>query len=34
LPFAGENLKKLEGQLHPYLIAEAQQKVEDFKPNK
>lgn len=34
LQFAGENLKKLEGQLHPYLIAEAQQKVEDFKPKK
>jgi len=34
LQFARENLKKLEGQLHPYLIAEAQQKVEDFKPNK
>ena len=34
LQFARENLKKLEVQLHPYLIAEAQQKVEDFKPNK
>ena len=34
LQFARENLKKLEGQLHPYLITEAQQKVEDFKPNK
>ena len=33
LEFAKENLKKLEGQLHPYLIAEAQQKVEDFKPD-
>ena len=33
LEFARENLKKLEGQLHPYLIAEAQQKVEDFKPD-
>jgi len=34
LQFARENLKKLEVQLHPYLIAEAQQKVEDFKPDK
>jgi TPR repeat protein len=34
LQFARENLKKLEGQLHPYLIEEAQQKVKDFKPNK
>jgi len=34
LQFARENLKKLEGQLHPYLVEEAQQKVKDFKPNK
>ena len=34
LQFARENLKKLEGQLHPYLTEEAQQKVKDFKPNK
>lgn len=34
LQFARENLKKLEGQLHPYLISEAQQKVEIFKPKK
>jgi TPR repeat protein len=34
LQFARENLKKLEGQLHPYLIEEAQQKVKDFKSNK
>ena len=34
LQFARENLKKLKGQLHPYLVEEAQQKVEDFKPNK
>jgi TPR repeat protein len=34
LQFARENLTKLEGQLHPYLTEEAQQKVKDFKPNK
>ena len=34
LQFARENLKKLEGQLHPYLVEEAQQKVKDFKPKK
>jgi TPR repeat protein len=34
LKFAKENLKKLEGQLHPYLITEAKEKVEDFKPKK
>ena len=34
LQFARENLKKLEGQLHPYLTEEAQQKVKDYKPNK
>ena len=34
LQFARENLKKLEGQLHPYLVEEAQQKVKNFKPNK
>lgn len=34
LQFARENLKKLEGQLHPYLVEEAQQKVKDFNPNK
>lgn len=34
LRFASENLETLEKQLHPYLIAEAQEKVKAFKPEK
>jgi TPR repeat protein len=34
LQFAKNNLKGLEEQLHPYLINEVQQRVENFKPTK
>jgi hypothetical protein len=34
LRYAEKNLKKLEKQLHPYLIEEAQQKIQNFEPKK
>ena len=32
LRFAGNSLQALENQLHPYVVAEAQQEIESFKP--
>ena len=34
LRYAAKNLGELEKQLHPYLLTEAQQKVQNFKPKK